>query len=55
MSRVSLRVARLRCRCDLEVRFEQVELSITLEWTGHRELNYCKKLGNGYKGSSVVE
>jgi hypothetical protein len=48
MSRISLRVARLCCRCDLVVRFEQVELGITLEWTGHKELNYCKN--GGVKG-----
>ena len=41
---------------DLIVRFEQVELSITMEWTGHKELDYCKK-GEGDKkvvGSIVI-
>jgi hypothetical protein len=33
---------------SLKVRFEQVELRITLKWTGHKELDYCKK--GGYKG-----
>ena len=28
---------------SLKVRFEQVELCITLKWTGHKELDYCKK------------
>ena len=41
---------------NLVVRFEQVELRITLEWTGHKELNYGKKCEGGKKvvGSVVI-
>jgi hypothetical protein len=39
----------------LVVRFEQVELRITLEWTGHKELNYVKNArGNKVVGSVVI-